>query len=233
MKKKRSCAKKYFTGPKYFIWIFLLNTSIALSQDTILKPFFIEDFNSLKSVRPESNLLICKQDSLIIDRIIENKPNELRIGIPFNDHLQDINLRRHNILSDDVKVVTVNENNEEVVVSSIFDFVSYYGFMNGDKGSLVSLNISPHSSFGLFQDNFQSISLLATNRRIRHPLAEASCEQRAISCSIEGDEHDPLKNNDPAKEISDYLGSGRVRMSYEGEDLLEVEVAVEADYELY
>ncbi len=225
--------KQIFTA--IIIVFFSLSNSFALENSTI-QPFQVktptdQQIAEINDLVQDATLLTI--DESITNQLLQTKDYSLQLEIPFADHSTKIlNLRRLEILTPKAKVVAGTENGNQPVALRD-SFVAYHGSVEGYPSSLVNLTLSALGlqSLIIIDGNSYVIGSLGRNSffaktdYILYQTSELKMK-REFHCDAEIF-NTPERINELMWSLEDQV------IDISSTDLLEVEVAIESDYETY
>jgi hypothetical protein len=221
----------------------LLNTCFLMAQSEfqnkvpLYSPFVLEtSYTATK--RSSSEIAALKPQNGLINKILEEKPPEMKVILPINqDSTLILLLRRSENLMPGLKQVTGTDYGDK---DQKMDFVSYQGTVNGIKDSWVSLSISNIGFRATLIKNGQSIMLspLPVNEKNfsdLHVLRKRSSEINPylnFKNDIITSPIPDISKLESDNSITDNIKS-KGNQNLFAQDTLKVKVSVESDYETF
>lgn len=216
------------------ITFILLSNSFAFNN-SIVQPFQLKNLTSQQSGEMNDlvqNAEFLKINEVITTQLLQEKSYAIRLEIPFTGNSTKIlDLQRMEILTSKGKVVAGTDNGDKVI--SLRDkFVAYNGSVEGYPGSMVSLTLSPLGLQSLINLN-GNIYVIGSLQNNSFFSKEDYILYQASQLKIHPEFHCESEIFNIPERIYDLMWSLDGQFNIQSSDLLEVEVALESDYETY
>ncbi len=174
-----------------------------------------------------------KADDSIIRNILAEKQAVLRLELPLSEQLTVMaELQRFKVLAPDARIVAGTDDGDQPL-SFRDKFIAYTGKIAGEEDSFISLNFSPAGVIGTLSWNKVTYTIsplkvngkFSTTEYVLYPLSRVKIKPD-FYCDTE-------LMTLPDRLLGTLLSLPTPRKDITGSDLLEVEMAIESDYDTY